>query len=168
MIIYVLIFSMIFSLVLVLFSRVQSAGIKAQIAAELRANGEQIFQQLEHRIREAGGVDLGNSVFNNDVGALILLGDDRYVFDTHQKLLSVGGINQTIRKIKFRKNSLPSVDLSSDYVNVNAFRIRNLSSPSEPASFQIELTLSNVNPGGTPDYDDQITLRSAVSFRKEL
>lgn len=168
MIIYVAIFSMIFTIILLLLGRVQVSGSRIQIASEIKENTAQVMQLMTKAAREADSIDFGNSVFGADSGRLVLNGDGVLTFDTHMKGITVGGMPVTIRKIKFIQGANQAVDITSDHVDVSLFRLTDLSRSGSPDSFQIELQLSSINPGGDADYEDSLTTRSSFTMREEL
>jgi len=168
MIIYVTIFSMIFTMILVLFGRVQIAGNRAQIASNIKENATQVMQIVGKAIREADSIDLANSSFGTNPGNIVLTGNETLTIDTHVKGLTVGGVPVTIRKIKLTRGNDPAVDITSDHVDVTLFRLNELSGSTDPGSVQIELELSSINPGGDPDYDDSLSIRGSFTLRKEL
>lgn len=168
MIIYVLIFSMIFTLVLVLFGRVQKAGGRSQVAIDLRENAEQVMHLIGHSVREANSISVSGSVFGTDEGRVTLVGDDTLVFDTHVQQIVLSGVTKNVRRIKMTKNGQPAVNITSNRVHVERFRLTDLSGGGSPRSFQLELALSSVNPGDDPDYAGNLVTRSYFTLREDL
>lgn len=168
MIIYVAVFSMIFTMILGLFDRVQVVGNKTRIASDLRENGTYIMKILGHAVREADSIDLSNSAFNVDPSIISLIGDDAVTMDTHMQSVVVGGVPVTIRKIKMRYGTGPGVNISSDHINVTRFIIRDITQAGSPSAIQVELGLSSISPSGNSDYEDTFFVRDSFSLRKEL
>ena len=159
---------MIFTMILGLFDRVQVVGNKTRIANDLRENGIYIMEVLGRAVREADSIDLGNSSFNFDPSIISLTGDDAVTMDTHMQSVVVGGVPVMIRKIKMRHGTGPSVNISSDHVDVTRFFIRDITQAGSPPTVQVELELSSISPSGNPDYEDTFFVRDSFTLRKEL
>jgi len=86
--------------------------------------------------------------------------------DTYQKIVTIGGHQETIYKIK-REDGVGNIeDLTSDKVNVTNFTLTDMSRGSEPDNINLEITLEAANPGGDPNFDAEIDIETAISIRR--
>lgn len=168
MIIYVAIFSMIFTALLAFTGRVNLTGTRFQVSTDLNENAAYFMSRAGHYAREASGLDLADSAFDVDPGRLVLNSDSEIVIDTHVKNVNVGGLLIPVRKIKITQNAGTSVDITSDHVSVDSFVVRNLTQSQGPDHFQIELRLKAIAPDGDQNFQEAILLRDAFTIRSEL
>jgi type II secretory pathway pseudopilin PulG len=168
MIIYVAIFSMIFTMTLSLFDRVQVAGNKARIASDLKEEAVHVMQLLERAIREADSVNFADSVFDLNPGRISLTGEKAVTVDTHLQTITTGGISTVVRKLKMRYGTDASVSITSDQADVIVFQVRNMSQPGSPPILQVEIGLATVNPGHSPNHSDVLLVRDSFVLRKDF
>lgn len=168
MILYVTIVSIFFLFTLGFFWQARGIEVRADISREVKENVGQLLEIFKYFVRDAEGVNAGGSQFGVHPGVLELVySDGNRIFDTYTKDLTVGGVNVTIRKLRYT-HSGSSYDLTSDHVDVTTFRLSDLTQGSEPFVTQMELDLESVNPGNDPNYDNSLSVRTTANVREEI
>lgn len=168
MIVYVAIFSILFTVILNLFWRVQLSGARFQVSGEVKENASQVMQLVISSVRNGNSIDASGSVFDLHPGILVINDLEPVTFDTYEKNVNVGGQMIPIRKLRMAQGGNPSIDITSDHVDVTNYVISNLTPPGHPNTVQINLELSSINPDNDPEYDNRLSLKTSVTIREEL
>ena len=168
MITYIAIFSVILFVIVQLFWQVQISSIRSKASSEVKENVAQIVEIFKYNIRGADDIYVGDSVFNTHPGILSIQNESTIIIDTYTKDVILDGRSNTIRKLRYKKGSDPSVDLSSDRVNVENFVVRNLTQGVNPNNIKMELTISYLNPEDDYLYDQSISINTSALVRKEI
>lgn len=168
MIVYVAIFSIMFTVILNLFWRVQLSGSRVLIANEVTENTSQVMQIISSAVRQGDSIDKLNSVFGSHPGVLLINDDELLTIDTYTKNVNIGGSLVSIRTLRLTRGLNEPIDLTSDHVNVHNFWLTDISQPGHPDVLRMDLGLSNINPGGDPDFDNSLSVRTSITIRKEL
>jgi len=166
-IIYIAIVSIFFWVALGFFWQMKQAETTGSISREVKENTAQVIELFRQAVRNGENVNEGASQFGIDPGSLTLVypGGNR-VFDTYEKSVTIGGVSVDVRKLRLTYGG-QSYDLTSDRVDVDQFLLSNFTQGAEPNVVQMEFQLSNVNPGGDPDYDESLSARITANVRQE-
>ena len=166
MIVYVGIFSIIITIIMQLSLQVQFAGVRTSLANEINENASQAMQHMIATLREAEVLSPADSIFDQHPGKFAIDGAQFIVFDTYEKEVQLGGESVTIRKLRKVEDG-SAFDLTTDHADVSDFQIKNLSHGGQPATLQIFLELSSVNPVNDPNFEKNLPLRTTVSLRQQ-
>ena len=166
-IIYIAIVSIFFWVALGFFWQMKQAETAGTISREVKENTAQVIELFRQTVRNGEDVNVGVSQFGVNPGSLTLVysGGNR-VFDTYEKSVTIGGLSVDIKKLRLTYGGT-SYDLTSDGVNVDPFLLSNFTPGAESNVVQMELQLSNVNPGGDPDYDESLSVHTTANIRQE-
>lgn len=136
---------------------------------EVYYSGRLIENQLKYQMHKAADIVTVNTVFDSDQGVLALRRDNptAYVyFDTYQKQITSGDQSINIGKLRIKVGDEDYVDLSSDKVNVTAFRIESRTRGTEPKNIKIELSLESINSGSDAKYTAQTTIETSLAIKR--
>ena len=132
---------------------------------DIYMNARLIMNQLQTNIREADDFTIIDSDF--DTLNLDYPGTTKdIVIDTYTTLVTIGGEEITIRRLRFKEGILDAVNLTTDKTNITDFSLTELTRGSENKNIDLSLTLEKVNPGNNPNFDADITLNTSLSLRK--
>lgn len=146
------------------------SNARSEAQRELSVNMRSLVQQISQSIKNATNVTVGSSTFGSHPGVLTLdypgSGTD-VIINTYDKTVTMSsGATVAIKKLRIKEGTLDYQDLTSDNVNVTNFVVRNLTRGSERKNINLEVTLSQLNPAGDPNYDASLTTETATSLRQ--
>jgi hypothetical protein len=167
MIIYIAIFATVLFVIVQLFWQVQLSDIKGRVSRETKENASQAVEIFKHYVRQADDMNTGDSVFGSNPGVLSLENGETITIDTYTKDVMVGGKTQTIRKLRLTEGGNPALDITSDHVNVDNFILTDLTQGDVPDAVLMDLTISEVNPGGDPLYEHSFSIQTGAVIRNE-
>lgn len=127
----------------------KSANLK-----EIQTNMDYIGNQITYAIQSAESVDVPNSTFNDDAGALSLI-----TTDPENSPTSFYAQNE---EIFIKKGSGSAVKVSSDLISCPQLRFSRITSTNIPDQILIDLRCEPVN----LDINQQLTIQTLVSLRK--
>ena len=138
---------------------------KQDAITEVADQGRFVLDTMTYHAQRAQSIDAA-TVYATNPGLLRIkfTADPDIVFDTYQKSVSVGGQNFTITKLRMTEIGNPSVDLTSDDIDVTNFQLTNVSGASA-ASVQVNLTLESLNPSQSSSYESQKSWTTTVTLR---
>lgn len=170
LIVYLAIVAISLTTIVLISHNLIEGNIKSRAQREIVANARNALNLISQKIRNADNLITAASTFNVHPGVLNLdypgSGTDQ-IFDTYTRDITLpNGIIVNIRKLRFKDGAAEYQDLTNDRVSVSNFVIKNLTRVSEPENVNIELTLRQINPGGDDDYNNSISLETAISLRK--
>ena len=161
MLLYVTIFSVIFTVLLRLFGQVQYSGTRLQLSNELKENGAQVMQLIGCAVRE------GYSLPDQGQEKLFVDSANEIVFNVYSKQVSVGDLSVMTHKLSMKQGEDAPVDITSDHIDVTGFVVDHLDGLG-PDAVQIELELSSVNLVDDPNFEDHLSTKATFSVRQEI
>ncbi|MBN2087199.1 hypothetical protein JW758_02525 [Candidatus Peregrinibacteria bacterium] len=168
MIIYISIFAVVLFIIVQLFWQVQLSEIKGGVSREVKENSSQVIDIIKRNIRNVDEVNVNDSLFGISPGVLVLSDNGGQItIDTYTKNVPVGSEYINIRKLRLAESGYSTTDITSDKVNVTNFELSNLTQ-SGTSTVLIDLTISSLNNTDDLVYDDEISIRTSVTTRKEI
>lgn len=167
MIIYVSLFAVILFIIVRLFWQVQLSDVRGRTMHEAQENAGQVVDTFEYYVRKADDINTGSSTFGVHPGVLSIQDSSNVLIDTYTKNITLGGQPHSIRKLRLTEGAYPSLDLTSDHVDVTDFQLTNLTQGAEPDVILIDLTLSSLNPSSDELYDYSFVIHSSINLRKD-
>ncbi len=141
--------------------------IKQERFEEVYSTGTFILDKISYLEKRANTL-AGSTVYDTNPGKITLTftSNPSITIDTYQKDITIAGSTITITKLRWTEGSNPSIDLTSDRVNVSQFILKDLSSGSAKTT-KIDMTLESVNPTGSTVYGAQYTWSSTITKRSK-
>lgn len=138
---------------------------KQQSLSEVNENGSFAMDKVGHYIRRAEDIH-ADTQFGADLGELVLTfpSSSKMTIGTYQKTIELGNNTTTITKMRYVQDG-NSVDLTSDLIEVNKFKITDFSN-SGAHSIRINLDLNRVNPSNSKIYEAKQDWQFGYTIRK--
>ena len=156
MIVYVAIFAVIMVVVTSFVFQIMNVKNRSKAARETYQEARYILERINSKIRYAPGVDTGNSIFDNDQGALVLKSQVARTNLTEYKV--VDGI------VTEKVGDLEENVLNSNNVRVDQLRFEQIVSSTVQSSIKTTLTVTYQS-GGRTDLQAVSTLTANASLR---
>lgn len=168
-IIYIAVFSLIMMAAMGVSMNLVSRNVSMKNSQEVYGNARLAMNTISKTIRSALDINTGSSTFASHPGVLSLkysassVGD--IIIDTYTKSVVVGGVSTTIRSLRVKEGAGAYQDLTNEFVDVTNFVVRNLSRGSAKI-VNIEVTFQKVSASDDSDYDESVSLETAVGLRQ--
>lgn len=168
-IIYIAVFSLIMMAAMGVSMNLVSRNVSMKNSQEVYGNARLAMNTISKTIRSALDINTGSSTFASHPGVLSLKYSassvDDIIIDTYTKSVVVGGVSTTIRSLRVKEGAGAYQDLTNEFVDVTNFVVRNLSRGSAKI-VNIEVTFQKVSASDDSDYDESVSLETAVGLRQ--
>jgi len=168
-IVYVSVFSIIMVAAMGVSLNLVERNVSIKNSQEVYGNARLTMNSIARAIRGALDINAGSSIFGSHPGVLSLKfsasSQDDVIIDTYTKIITVSGIDTTIRTLRMKEGLGAYQDLTSELIDVTNFVVQNLSRGTAKI-VNIELSLQRVNVSGDPNYDASTSLETAVGLRQ--